>query len=196
MDKEGWIAQLGRLYTEVSNARGASQGSSAHANQFNQTLSELKEAYPEEEFVQNMEEVHTSNRSSPFDAQDTNQEVKLKCGQLADALGYDLPKSELESAGDVTVISLAAEQSNEQTVNQELSFDQTIEMVNYTTLGETQQEELKELIHEFKNELEEEQDESRLRDLLSRASDYSKDVAANMAMLALKKGATGVLNLG
>ena len=120
----------------------------------------------------------------------------MKCGQLADALGYDLPESKLESQGDVTVISMAAQQSNQQSVSQEVSIDQVIEMVNYTTLGQTQQEELKDVVREFKEELDGDQDSGTLRQLLNKAEEYSTDVAAKLAMLALQNGIVDVLNLG
>ena len=193
MDTEGWIAQLGVLYKEVSSA-SASQGSGSHAKQFNRILSELKEEV-DDEFVQEMEELSTSNRRDPFQSSDTNQAVKLKCAQLAEALGYDIPKAELETVQDMTVISMSNEQNVEQSVSQEVSIDQVIEMVNFTTLGQTQQEELKEVVNEFEDELEGEQDPGKLRELLSKAEGYSVDVAAKLSMLALQRGVTAILNL-
>lgn len=193
MDKEGWIAQLGVLYKEVSSAN-TSQGSAGHVEQFNRILSELKQDV-DDGFVQGMEELSQPNTRDPFKSGDTNQEVKMKCAQLAEALGYDLPKTELESAGDMTVITMANEQTSEQSVSQEVSVDNVVEMVNYTTLNQSQQAELKEIVRDFNEEVDGEQDPSTLRDLLSKAEGYSTDVAAKLAMMALQHGITGVLHL-
>lgn len=120
----------------------------------------------------------------------------MKCGQLADALGYDLPESELERSGDITVISLQSDlsQTSEQTVSQEVSIENVIEMVNYTTLNQAKQEELREIIRDFEDELSaEEPDTSKLRDFIESAKGYSVDVSAKLAMLALSHGIVDVL---
>lgn len=195
MDKEGWIAQLGVLYKEVSSA-STSQGSSAHVESFNRILLELKEEV-DDEFVQGMEELSTpSRRANPIQSSDKNQEVKMKCAQLADALGHDLPKTELESVEEMTVISMANEQTVEQSVNQEVSFEQVNQMVQLAPVGPEQTKQLDELVGQFEDELEGEQDPGKLRQILSKAEEYSPDVVAKMAILALQKGATGILNLG
>ena len=56
-------------------------------------------------------------------------------------------------------------------------------------------EELKEIVQEFHNEIEDGRDESKIKELLSRAQEYSVDVAAKMGILALQYGLVGaVLN--
>jgi hypothetical protein len=120
----------------------------------------------------------------------------MKCGQLADALEHNIPERKLEASGDITVVSMAAEQSNEQSMNQEVSIDQVIEMVNYTTLGESKKEELQDVVRQFEDELYGDRDPSTLRKLLSKAEEYSTDTAAKLAMLALQQGVTAILNLG
>lgn len=196
MDKEGQVAQLGRLYNEASSASD-DIGAEIHVDAFNDLLGDLKEHYPNEPFIQKMDEASISRGRSIMNKKtNANQEVKTKCGQLADALGYDLPKSQLESEGDVTAISMVAEQSNKQSVSQEVSIDQVIEMVNYTSLGRTQQEELIDVVREFEEELDGDQDPGTLRKLLNKAEEYSPDVAAKLAMLALQQGITAILNLG
>ena len=191
MEKEEWIAQLGRLYAEISSVE-AGTGASGHMDQFNRILSELKKEFPDNEFVQETEEVELDI----YKQTNTNQEVKMKCGQLADVLGHDLPKTELESVDELTVISMASQQTAEQTANQELSFEQVNQMVQLAPLDSDRREELDELVEKFEDELDGEQDPNTLRQILRKAEEYSPDVVAKLAMLALQKGATGVLNLG
>lgn len=191
MDKQKWIAQLGRLYTEVEAVdKGA--GAPQYKDQFNRVLSKLKDEFPDNEFVQNTEPVTIGS----FGQWNANQEIKMKCGQLADVLGYDVPETRLESSGDMTVITMAAEQSNEQSMSQEVSINQAIKMANYIPLAEDKKEELQDVIHQFDDELNGDRDPGALRKLISEAEKYSTDVAAKLAMLALRKGVTAVLNLG
>jgi hypothetical protein len=195
MDREQWIAQLGRLYKETASGEG-NRGANAYAKQFNRVLAELQDEFSDNEFVQDTEEVGKSGNHDLFGQGDAIQEVKMKCGQLADALGYDLPESELERSGDITVISLQSDlsQTSEQTVSQEVSIENVIEMVNYTTLNQAKQEELREIIRDFKDELSaEEPDTSKLRNFIESAKGYSVDVSAKLAMLALSHGIVDVL---
>lgn len=191
MDKDGWIAQLGRLYAEIPQPDD-NVGATPYVEQFNRILLQLQEEFPENEFVQETEKV-TRGQWGDTEA---NQEIKLKCGQLADSLGHDISDNELDSLEDITLISLNSEQTSEQTVSQDVSIDQVIEMVNYTTLGQAQKNELKEVVHRFEDELDGDKDSGTLRELLNNAEEYSTDVAAKLAMLCLKKGVTGILNLG
>jgi glycogen debranching enzyme len=79
-------------------------------------------------------------------------------------------------------------------VSQEVSIENVIEMVNYTTLNQAKQEELREIIRDFEDELSaEEPDTSKLRDFIESAKGYSVDVSAKLAMLALSHGIVDVL---
>jgi hypothetical protein len=197
MDKEGWISQLSRLYKEAGTSNSG-EGADQYAEQFNQVLSNLQNEFPNEDFVQSTEEVSARGGHNPMKRADAVQEVKMKCGQLADALGYDLPEDELEQSGDITVISMRADQSQsaEQNVSQEVSIENVMEMINYTTLNQTQQDELRDVVSDFEDELStEDPDPSRLRDFIQSAKGYSVDVSAKLAMLALSHGLVDVLKL-
>lgn len=193
MDKEGWIVQLGRLYKEVEVESG--QGAKEFASQFNRVLTNLQEEFPEEEFVQATGEVKLGGIYTG-DRVNANQEIKLKCGQLADALGYDLPEPELNQTGDLTVITLQSDQTQtaEQTVSQEVSIENVMEMINYTTLNQQKKEELQGVVGDFEEELsKDDPNPSTLRDYIKSAKGYSVDVAAKLSMLALSNGVVGVL---
>lgn len=197
MDKEEWIAQLGRLYKEVTSTEGG-RGANAYAEQFNRILSKLKNEFPDNEFVQNTEEVNETGGHDLFGRSDAIEEIKMKCGQLADVLGYELPESELEQAGDITVISLQSDQTQtaEQMVTQDVSIENVMEMINYTTLNQTKEEELREIVREFEDELsKDDPDSGRLREFIESAKSYSVDVSAKLAMLALSNGLVDVLGL-
>lgn len=193
MDSEEWIVQLGRLYKEVSTTE-APQGANAYVDQFNRILTKLQEEFPDNEFIQNTE---PANRSARLGHKaDAIKEVKMKCGQLADVLGYDLPEGELEQAGDITVISLKSDQhqATEQSVTQEVSVETIMEMISYTTLNQSKQEELRDIVKQFEDELSSDQpDSARLRNFIESAKTYSVDVSAKLAMLALSNGIVDVL---
>lgn len=196
MDKEAWIAQLGRLYKETESAPDSGQGANQYAEQFNRVLFQLQDKFPDNDFIQNTEEVEKQH--DMFEKADALKEVKMKCGQLADVLGYDIPESELERSGDITVVSLQSEQqqSAEQSVSQEVSIENVLEMVNYTALNQTKQEQLKDIVREFDDELaKNDPDPSKLRNFIESAKGYSVDVSAKLAMLALGEGIVDVLGL-
>lgn len=193
MSGERWIAQLGRLYKEVPSDEG--QGAEEYTKQFNRVLSKLQDEFPKDEFVQNTESVEVEGVWNA-DKMRANRKISLKCGQLADALGYDLPEAELEQSGDLTVISLQSEQRQtaEQEVNQEVSVENVMRMVNYTTLGEAKKEELRDIVQDFEDELEKDDpDPSTLREFIKKAKGYSMDVSAKLSMLALQHGLVGIL---
>lgn len=197
MDKEEWIAQLGRLYKEVATTKDGS-GANAYAEQFNRVLLKLQNEFPDNEFVQNTEEVNKTGGHDLFGQADAIQEIKMKCGQLADVLGYELPESELKQAGDITVISLQSDQTQtaEQMVTQDVSIENVMEMVNYTTLNQAKEEELRKIVREFEDELSKDDPNSgRLREFIESAKSYSVDVSAKLAMLALSNGLVDVLGL-
>lgn len=194
MDAETWIAQLGRLYKEVSTTEGPT-GANAYVDQFNRILSNLNEEFPENSFIQNTEPARRSTRMGH--QADSIKEVKMKCGQLADVLGYEIPESELEKAGDITVISLQSDQTQtaDQTMTLENSIEQAMEMINYTTLNQPRKEELREIVRSFGEELDNNADPTVIRDLIKNAKDYSVDVSAKMAMIALSAGLVDVLGI-
>ncbi|UPW01637.1 hypothetical protein M0R88_05925 [Halorussus gelatinilyticus] len=195
MSQERWIAQLGRLYKETPSDKG--EGSKEYTKQFNRVLSKLQDEFPEDEFVQNTENIELDSVWSE-DKRKANRKIRLRCGQLADALGYDLSESELEESRDLTVISIQSEQNQtaEQEVNQEVSIENVMEMVNYTTLGEAKKEELRSIVQDFEDELEKDDpDPSILREFIEKAKGYSVDVSAKLSMLALRHGLVAILGL-
>ena len=196
MEPEFWLSQLGRLYREVSTKLDGT-GSQVYAQQFNELLEKLQENHPDNQFVQEMEEVYDAQIGQQAHGHEYNEEVRLKSAQLADAIGYDLPEA-TQADSELSLVTVESHHNTEQTVNQSqsLSFDQTIQMVDILPRDSETKEELRAIVDDFQDELDKKDpDESRLRQFLTQAESKSTEIAANLAMLALKKGLTGVLDL-
>lgn len=200
MEPEFWISQLGRLYKEADDHidQEGGQGAGPLAEQFNQVLDNLKEEYPDNSFVQNMSEVSPGSATTSAGMrarQDAASNVRTKCGQLADAIGYELPEEDFgQDDSPMNVVKLESHQTTSQTVEQAVSVESTMELVNTIARDEETSEELRSIIEEFEEELgSEEPDKSLLRRFIEQANEKSPEVAANLAMLALQKGILGVL---
>jgi len=212
MDTEYWISELGRLYLRSDEAIREEQFKAVEplANEFNEILEQLQDAYPDNPIVQNTEEVrpYTEDRSGssgnvvtiapPTRRDQALHEVRSRAEKIANAIGYDLPEPEARSTSTSQMVMVQVEQNQEATqeVHQEVTVEQIQQTIQSLPRPSSQKEELEEVLDEFEAELEGEQDESRLRRLLSKASDISEDVAAQMAMRALTYGITGILTLG
>lgn len=201
METDFWISQLGRLYQEANDHVGeGSQGATPLAEQFNQVLNNLKEEFPDNAFVQSMDEVSPGGATTPAGMtarQDAASNVRTKCGQLADAIGYDLPEEELrQDDAPMNVVKVESYQTANQTVEQTVTVESTVELVNNLARDKETSEELHSIIEEFEQELEsEEPDESLLREFIQNAGEKSPEVAANLGMIALQKGLIRILGL-
>ena len=202
MESEYWVGQLGRLYGEIERHDMEATGGSAFAEQYNKILGKLQEEFPDNEVVQSMEKADTVGRRDMFGSSEVKAVIKMNCGQLADALGYELPTGELEktarkeSMGIVLVQNQENTQKVSQDVSQEITIDATLEMINYLPYENSIKKDLRQIVEEFDNELgEEDPDESRLRNLVEDAAEKSTEVAVNLAMKGLEKSLIGVLGL-
>lgn len=201
MDTDFWISQLGRLYQEADDHVGeGSQGATPLAEQFNQVLDNLQEEFPDNAFVQSMDEVSPGSATTPAGMtarQDAASNVRTKCGQLADAIGYDLPEEEIrQEDSPMNVVKVESHQTTNQTVEQTVTVESTLELVNNLTRDRETSEELQSIIEEFEQEVEsQEPDESVLREFIQKAGEKSPEVAANLGMIALQKGLIKILGI-
>ena len=212
MNTEYWIGELGRLYLRSDEAIREEHFKAVEplANEFNETLGELQDAYPDNPIVQNTSEVrpYTEDQSGssgtvvtispPRRRDQALYEVRSRSEKIANAIGYDLPETESNTTSTDRMVMVKVEQNQEATqeVHQEVTVDQIQQTIQSLPRPATQKEELEELLDEFESELNGDQDETRLRKLLSKASNISEDVAAQMATRALTYGITGILALG
>ncbi|MWV65925.1 hypothetical protein GRS48_14010 [Halorubrum sp. JWXQ-INN 858] len=199
MGADFWISQLGRLYQEADDHIDGTQGAAPLAEQFNQMLGNLQEKFPDNDFVQSLDEVSPGGRSvRGMEArQDAASNVRTKCGQLADALGYDLPEEDLrQDDSPMNVVKVESHQTATQSVEQTVTVESTMELVNHLSRDQETVDELHSIISEFEQELEsEDPDDSLLREFIRKAGEKSPEVAANLGMLALQKGLISVLGL-
>lgn len=183
----------------------------AISDQFNEVLGSLKSEYPENETIQSMDEVRVSNRPKELAKGASKiEKVKLKTEQIADTLGlgddFDRPTDEdempmisLEYAPSQENVQEAHQEANPemtQEANQEVSVESIMELINLDPQVQGNQEEVKELVRRFKEELEsDDPDSSTLRQFIADAKEYSTSVAAKLSMLGLQHGAIGILGL-
>lgn len=166
------------------------------ADRFNEVLQDFKEEFPDEERIQEIEEIQgISIGASPMklDAATSNiQEVKFQTLKIADLLDLDTDDfEELSQNDEFAVINVNQEQAQEQTQTQvqRVTVEQIIKDVEGMMIGPDDQEELKELIREYEAELEDEEtDPSRLRGIAGKVKDYSDDAARKLVMLATERG--------
>ena len=124
------------------------------------------------------------------------REIKLRTEQIADL--FDLDVAGFEQVDEATemrpiVIQQNTDVNQETEVSQSVEYTQIIDQVDQAMLGAEDGEELKELIREFQNEIEDTNtDESRLRDLVGRAKQYGAgigtQVGAKLTMAGLQAG--------
>jgi hypothetical protein len=130
------------------------------------------------------------------------REIKLKTEQIADL--FELDMQDFERVDDVTemrpiVIQQHATQETEVTTEQTVELNVTVEHIRETIQHvqrpPDQKAELEAILDKFEEELQSEQDETRLQRLLGAAEEISEDVATQLAQRALMYGVTGVLSL-
>lgn len=194
MDETHAIKSLKRVHDSAVNTEAA--GANGVVTEFNDVLSRVKEQYPDNEFIQSVEEVQGVRR--PTKMADAVKKVEIRTEQIADAL--ELGKDFKRTTDDDDMPLITIEQSNSQTatqeVSQEVSVEAVMELIELDPQAQQNKEELKGLVEQFENELEsDDPDSGTLRQLINDAKEYSTSVAAKLAMLALQSGAIGVLGL-
>lgn len=209
MDDKLAIKTLKRVHD--SAVHGEQLEAPAIADQFNEALSSLKSEFPDNETIQSMDEVQASSRPQGLAKGASKiEKVKLKTELIADALGlgddFDRPTDEdempiisLEYAPSQDNVQEAHQEANPemtQEANQEVSVESIMELIELDTQVQGNQEEVKELVRRFEEELEsEDPDSGRLRQFIDDAKDYSTSVAAKLSMLGLQHGVIGILGL-
>lgn len=116
---------------------------------------------------------------------------------MARALGYELP--ELDSGerpvDRMVMVQVDSTQETTQEVHQEVTIESIHKLIHSISRDPEVTEELEQILYEFENEAQGNQDTKRLRALLSKADDISGDVASEMAVWALKRGLSAILGL-
>lgn len=198
MNTEFWISELGRLYVRSTEAINEEQTAAVKplSDEFNETLSKLKNDFPDTPIVSSTNEVDpfTNTGFVPERVRDgALHEIRSRCEKMANAIGYELPEPRSGSRSPDQMVMVSVDSRQETT--QEVTVEAIQQMIQTLPRPPEAQAELQQLVEEFENEVAGEQDQSKLRQLLTKASEISTDVAAQMAVFGLKHGATAVLGL-
>lgn len=204
------VRSLKRVHDQAANDLQVTEPTSSEtiAERFNEVLNDFREEYPDNDRLAGIGEVEGTHASLTRHqtierANEDLREIKLKTEQIADL--FELDVQDFERVEDVTeirpiVIQQHATQETEVTTDQSVTLNITVEHIQETIQHlqrpPEQKGELEELLNEFEEELQGEQDETRLQRLLGRAADISEDVATQLAQRALMYGVTGVLSIG
>lgn len=211
MEKTFWISELGRLFERSSEAISEDQSDAIEplSEEFNETLAKLQDEFPDNELVQSTEPVEgrtegyygssgsTMVMNPSRRRNEALHEIRSRCEKMANAIGYDLPELETgaRSPNRMVMVSVETSQEATQQVRQNVTVESIQNMIQSLPRAPNEKEELQALLDEFEAEIEGEQDQSRLRQLLSKADEISTDVATQMAVFALTHGATAVLGI-
>ncbi len=105
---------------------------------------------------------------------------------VADSLGIEMEDftESAERTGDLTVVNV----SQQQAAQQQVTVENLIEQVNTMMIPPDDKEELKEIIQEFEDQIENDPDPGVLKQLFSEAKALSHDVALKLAVKALVNG--------
>lgn len=197
------VRSLKRVHDQAAETLEVKEPTSSEtiAERFNQILADFQEEYPDNERLHQIEPIEGTTASlrrahTVEAANEDLREIKLRTEQIADL--FDLDVADFEQVDEVTemrpiVIQQNTDVNQETEVSQSVEYTQIIDQVDHAMLGDEDAEELKDLIREFQNEIEEEDtDESRLRDLVRRAKQYGAgigtQVAAKLTIAGLQAG--------
>lgn len=210
MDADYWIGELGRLYERSSEAidEGHSNAVEPLTEEFNEALQQLKEEFSENKIVMSTDSVDAytedNSRSSgsvavispPTRRDEALHEIRSRCEKIANALDYELPERETGGSRANQMVMVSVEQKATQDVDQQVTIDQIIQLVDVDPQVQGDKEEVKELVREFEEELQQDDpDAGILRRFIEEAKQHSTSVAAKMAIRALQTGAVGILSI-
>lgn len=203
MVDEYLVRSLKRVHDQAAETLEVTEPTSSEtiAQQFNQMLEEFQEEYPENDRLDQIEPVEGTRASirrmgTVEQANEDLRAIKLRTEQIADL--FDLDVADFERVdGSSEIQPIVIEQntvvSAEATASASVEFNQLIDQVDDAFLGDDDAEKLKAIIRDYRDELEsDDTNESRLRDLASRAKEYGTgvgiQVAAKLTMAGLQAG--------
>ncbi|NGM69201.1 hypothetical protein G6M89_09305 [Natronolimnobius sp. AArcel1] len=189
MDNEFLAKTLKRIFDECQEAQNRGDAKSVGTTlveEFNELLQDFKDKYPDNEVIQNVEPVGLHNWTGASAHPQDVQKVKQNCLKIADVLDLDTSDfREPSTSESFTTINFEANQRVEQSV----SIDSTLEMVEKQMIPNSEREKLREAVEEFGKELDsDDPDKSRLEKCLSTAREYQPQIALQLGAVALNNG--------
>jgi hypothetical protein len=197
------VSSLKRVHDQAAESLRSEGISSSEtiAERFNQVLDDFQEAYPDKDRLAEIEPVEGTKASmrrpgTNETSSEDLREIKLRTEQIADL--FELDVADFEEVDDTSemrpiILEQNTTVSQETAVSQSVDFTDLTARVDQAMMGDDDAEELKSLIQEFKDELEDEEtDGSQLRELASQAKQYGMgvgtQVAAKLTMAGLEAG--------
>lgn len=190
MNEEYYVKSLKRIYDEADKIQQREDYQSVNGvlRTYNEVLPELKENFPDNDVIQSMDEAafRKTHRGTAHENIKEMQKVKMNALRMADALGAQVEDFERRASSEgMNVIHV--NQSVSQSVD--VSIEGVMQIVNNLPRGDDDKEELREIVEEYREELNHDSpDGSHLLDLIADAREYSKDVAVKLAMVGLQRG--------
>ncbi|KZN23692.1 hypothetical protein A4G99_12515 [Haladaptatus sp. R4] len=179
---------LKRLFDECQSAQNRGDTHNVGTilvKEFNELLEQYQQEYPENTVIQSISVVEMSGRHSSIHPQDV-QQVKQNCLKIADVLSMDTNDFR-EPANSDSFATIHLQQN--QQVEQSVGIENIIEMVDMQPMMDDEKEELRDLVEQYQDEMEEDNpDASRLQELYERAKGYSEQIALQLGAYALKRG--------
>jgi hypothetical protein len=197
------VRSLKRIHDQAAETLEVKEPTSSEsiAEQFNQILEDFQAEYPDNDRLNQIGAVEGTTASirrmhTVEAANEDLRKIKLQTEQIADI--FDLDVADFEQVDEVTemrpiIIQQNTDVTQETEVSQSIEYTQIIDQVDNAMLDDEEAENLKELINEFQNEIEDTNtDESRLRNLAGRAKQYGAgigtQVGAKLTMAGLQAG--------
>lgn len=197
------VRSLKRVHDQAAESLEVTEPTSSEsiAQRYNEVLEEFQEEYPDKERLQQIDTVDGTRASltrhhTVETANEDLREIKLKTEQIADI--FELDVADFERVDGVQemrpiIIEQNTDVAQQTEVSQTVEYNQLIDQVDQAMLSDEDAEELKDLIHEFQEELENsDTDESRLRDIVGQVKQIGTgigtQVGAKLTMAGLQAG--------
>lgn len=188
MDDEFLAKTLKRVFDECQEAQNREDSTNVGKtliSEFNDLLDKYKLEYPHNDIIQSIDLVSLTGAYGACHPQDV-QQVKQNCLKIADILELDTNDfREPSTSESFRTIHFEANQNVENSV----SVQNIIEMINMQMMPEESRENLKDIVGEFSEEVEkDEPDKSKLEGLLDTAREHKPNIALQLGALALQNG--------
>jgi hypothetical protein len=197
------VRSLKRVHDQAAETLEIKEPTSSEtiAERFNDLLSDFQGNHPDEARLHEIEPVEgvAASITSPHSVEPANEslrKIKLRTEQIADIFELDVGDfAEVDDGHKMRPIQIEqnTEVSQETDVSQTIEYTQLIDQVENAMVSDSDEEELKQLIRNFQDELEAgDTDESRLREIVGYAKEIGSGVGvqigAKLTMLGLKEG--------
>jgi|GEM_PF-3070341 len=189
MDNEFLAKTLKRIFDESQEAQNRGDAEVVGVtlvDEFNNLLELYQSQYKQNEVIQNIDPISVDGWGVERVHPKFVQKIKQNCLKIADILELDTSDfREPSTSESFTTIHFEANQQVEQSV----SVENIIEMINHQMMPDDDKEDLKAVVNEFTEEIEKKNpDKSKLEQLLNTAREYQPQIALQLGAVGLDHG--------